>query len=170
MWAPTRIFSDPHLMQEQFAWMLWEIMNYLSVFMCLNTYKDCPYVGSGRKFHPSNYLIMKLPRNQLCWSSNSTSLEIQEFPFSRLNPLTSVCYLLLGVFVFCKRTCSCCCVAADVLWLLAGNVAVAGHSLLTAIDPGSSDLPCRCTAEESHRASAAAAAFADCLVISSSEL
>ena len=104
MWTPARTFSNPRLMQERFAWMLWEIMSHLSVFMCLKTYKGCLCSGSVRKFQPSNYLIMKLPRNQLL--INSTSLEIQEFLFSRLNPLSSVCYALLSVVVFCKKTCS----------------------------------------------------------------
>lgn len=60
-----------------------------------------------------------------------------------------MCSLLLNVFLFCKRTC--CYIAAYVLWLLAGDVAIPGRSLLTAVDPGSSSLPCRCTAGESQR-------------------
>jgi len=39
--------------------------------------------------------------------------------------------------------------AGWLLWLLAGDVATPGVSLLTAVDPGSSELPCRCPAEES---------------------
>lgn len=170
MWAPTTIFSDTGLTQEQFAWMLWEIMSHLSVFVCLNTYKGCPCIGSVRKFQPGDYLIMKLPQNQLCWSSNSTSLEIWEFHFSRLNLLSSARYLLLRVSPFHETTC--CCVAADVLWLLAGRVAVVvagwGGGLVASAGPGSSVSPCGCPAEASRGVGTAAAAFADCLVISSS--
>lgn len=103
MWAPATIFSDSHLTREQFAWVLWEIMSHLSDFMCLNTYKDCALIGSVRKFHSGNYLIMKLPRNQLRWSSNATSLEGQDFQFNRLDLPPSVRYLFAECFFSCAR-------------------------------------------------------------------
>lgn len=124
MWAPAMIFSGSCLMQEQFVWVLWEIMSHLSDFMCLNTYKDCPLTGSVRKFHPGNYLIMKLPRNKLCWSSNSTSLEGHDFQFNRLDPLSYVCYLSTECFFSSVRELALaatwqkmCCGSWLVMWL-----------------------------------------------------
>lgn len=106
--------------------------------LCIYVLKDCPCIGSVRKFQPSNYLLMKLPQNQPCWSSSSTSLEIQKCQFGRLIPLSSVCYFLLSVFPCCKELAVCGSGRASP-WPVARPF---WDSLVTATGPGSADLSC----------------------------